>query len=124
MKYFIVSFLLLAILLQIFSKMVIYIDYKINMNYIIMRYCVNKNNPAAHCNGKCHLMKQLKNDDNQQKTPGNNLKVKVEIQLFPINEKISHFNVRCPEEFNFPPLITTKPNSPSFPIFHPPGYFS
>ena len=29
------------------------------MDYIIAKYCVNKDKPEMHCNGKCHLMKQL-----------------------------------------------------------------
>ncbi|AUS04469.1 hypothetical protein [Pseudotamlana carrageenivorans] len=38
--------------------------YELNIDYIIENYCVNKEKPEFHCNGKCHLAKQL-----QQSTP-------------------------------------------------------
>lgn len=30
-----------------------------NYNYIANELCVNKDKPKMHCNGKCHLMKEL-----------------------------------------------------------------
>lgn len=43
------------------------VDYAINYDYISNVLCVNKAKPALHCNGKCHLMKELskasENDD-------------------------------------------------------------
>ena len=37
-----------------------YVSYfELNKEYIIKTYCVNKNKPKLHCNGKCHLSKQL-----------------------------------------------------------------
>jgi len=35
------------------------IDYVVNYDYISKVLCVNKAKPKMHCNGKCHLMKQL-----------------------------------------------------------------
>jgi len=37
-----------------------YIEYAINRNYIAQNLCENKDKPQMHCNGKCHLAKQLK----------------------------------------------------------------
>lgn len=34
-------------------------DYIINYDYITKVLCVNKAKPMMHCNGKCHLMKEL-----------------------------------------------------------------
>ena len=36
------------------------LDYAMNKDYIARVYCENKEKPKMHCNGKCHLMKQLK----------------------------------------------------------------
>ncbi len=36
------------------------IDYIVNYNYIRTELCENKDKPEMHCNGKCHLKKQLK----------------------------------------------------------------
>jgi hypothetical protein len=35
------------------------IDYIVNYEYISKVLCVNKDKPKMHCNGKCHLMKEL-----------------------------------------------------------------
>ena len=35
------------------------IDYAINYDYITEVLCINKAKPELHCNGKCHLMKEL-----------------------------------------------------------------
>nr|WP_237421255.1 hypothetical protein [Flavobacterium sp. Sd200] len=34
-------------------------EYILNYEYIAKELCVNKEKPAMHCNGKCHLMKEL-----------------------------------------------------------------
>jgi len=34
-------------------------EYVFNYNYIAKELCVNKDKPVMHCNGKCHLMKEL-----------------------------------------------------------------
>nr|WP_281299462.1 hypothetical protein [Flavobacterium limnophilum] len=35
------------------------IDYVVNYEYISTVLCENKAKPKMHCNGKCHLMKEL-----------------------------------------------------------------
>jgi hypothetical protein len=35
------------------------IEYVVNYDYIAKTLCVNKAKPQMHCNGKCHLMKEL-----------------------------------------------------------------
>ena len=35
------------------------IEYALNYHYIATVLCVNKAKPMLHCNGKCHLMKEL-----------------------------------------------------------------
>ena len=37
-----------------------FVDYAINKDYIAKNLCENRAKPKLHCNGKCHLMKQLK----------------------------------------------------------------
>lgn len=38
----------------------LYIEYEITKDYIINNYCVNKNRPELHCDGKCYLSKKIK----------------------------------------------------------------
>ena len=43
-----------------------FIEYQINKKYIAEVLCENKDKPKMHCNGKCHLKKQLKKANNQE----------------------------------------------------------
>ena len=48
------------ILLVLFLKPIFpVIDYAVNYDYITEVLCINKAKPEMHCNGKCHLMKEL-----------------------------------------------------------------
>ncbi|MFD2942397.1 hypothetical protein [Flavobacterium notoginsengisoli] len=50
-----------------------FLDYMVNYHYIATELCENKNAPELHCNGKCHLKKELaKNYKND--TPASNEK--------------------------------------------------
>ncbi len=53
--------------LQPMSQALIFINYHINKNYIASQWCVNKTRPQMHCEGKCHLRKQLQKDEEEQK---------------------------------------------------------
>ncbi len=52
-------FFLSLYLSTVFSVVFPYIEYIINYNYISEVLCINKDKPEKHCNGKCHLKKQL-----------------------------------------------------------------
>ncbi|HEX9151463.1 MAG TPA: hypothetical protein VF842_05230, partial [Flavobacterium sp.] len=48
------------------------LEYAVNYEYISKVLCVNKAKPMMHCNGKCHLMKELAKAQEQEKqTPSN-----------------------------------------------------
>ncbi|MBP2833406.1 hypothetical protein J8281_14520 [Aquimarina sp. U1-2] len=34
--------------------------YQLNIDYIVEKYCVNKERPKLNCNGKCYLMNQMR----------------------------------------------------------------
>lgn len=48
-----------------------FIDYAINKEYITKNLCENRKKPKLNCNGKCHLMKQLKKAGAENPTDGN-----------------------------------------------------
>lgn len=82
----IVSLILLsAFLIQIFSMVIIYADYYIHKDYITKVLCENKDKPQMHCEGKCHLKKELDKEKKKEQSPANPLKEKNEIQLFSQN---------------------------------------
>lgn len=43
------------------------IDYVVNYDYIATVLCVNKAKPQMHCNGKCHLMKEMAKESESEK---------------------------------------------------------
>lgn len=43
------------------------LDYIINYDYIANVLCVNKAKPQLQCNGKCHLMKELAKESENEK---------------------------------------------------------
>ena len=53
-------FLLFMYLLAWMVPYMPFIEYELNKKYIAEVLCVNKDKPEMHCNGKCHLKKQLK----------------------------------------------------------------
>lgn len=40
--------------------------YELRKEYVAKNLCVNRDKPKLHCNGKCHLKKQLKRASEQQ----------------------------------------------------------
>lgn len=44
------------------------IDYIVNYDYIAKELCENKAKPMLHCNGKCHLKKELARAANDNKS--------------------------------------------------------
>jgi hypothetical protein len=72
--------LALLIFLHPFSKVFIYVSFKINQDVIAKTLCVKKEIKNNCCQGKCHLKKQLdKADEEEQKQAPTNIKEKVEV---------------------------------------------
>jgi len=72
--------LLLGVLMQTFSKAMIVAEYQLNREYIAKNLCVNKSRPKMHCNGRCHMMKKMKQEEKQdQDNPERRAENKFEI---------------------------------------------
>ena len=57
----IISYILIFIYSGIITAPAIpVIDYIIHYKYISQELCINKDKPELHCNGKCHLKKEIK----------------------------------------------------------------
>lgn len=52
--------MLCAVLFQVTLKPLAMLQWKINQDIITEKYCVNKQNPMMHCDGKCYLAKQFR----------------------------------------------------------------
>jgi hypothetical protein len=109
-----------GILLQTFNSGIILINYQVNKDYISKNLCENKDKPMMHCNGKCHLRKQLAEQAKKDNTsPFQNLKNKFEIQYFSHNKliKFPEFVQESESNFTYSFFI---PQVSLNSIFHPP----
>ena len=79
-----------------------FIEYELNKKYIAEVLCENKDKPEMHCNGKCHLKKQLKKansapEQQQQEQPQAPLPLKsdpvVTVLLLP--DKYNFYGQKC-----------------------------
>ena len=111
--------LIVGILLQNFSKLVLFINYQFNQSAITEAYCINKDKPSMHCNGQCHLLKQLKAADKKENHPSALLKENV-ILLFSENQLMHQlFNPSIEFMFHLYSEASLQ-SSHLLSIFHPP----
>jgi hypothetical protein len=114
--------LILGVFLQTCSKQLIYSDYLMNKEYISKVLCVNKNSPEKHCNGKCHLKKQLDQDTRQQEGDSQKVKAGTEVvYISPQELKLEIPAITVSEHFFFYQKRTAEKEPSS--VFHPPGSF-
>jgi len=109
-----------TILLQSLSSAIIIAGYAINKAYITKAFCENKDKPMMHCNGKCHLKKQLNEEHSKNPSSSpNNSKEQNELQYVD-----NHFKtiIVPPQFFSHIPgnIGILPPSPPSTAIFHPP----
>jgi hypothetical protein len=60
-------FMLLVMLVHIFSHGFVLLHYKLNYKFISEKLCENRAKPQMNCNGKCHIKKTLKQLNNPAK---------------------------------------------------------
>ncbi len=105
-------------LLQTFTRTFIIVNYQVNKNYISNVLCENKEKTAMHCEGKCHLKKELEKEEKKESTPSGS-KEKIEIILYSEKTTTVSFVASEPVKSSFiyseiyPQDFTRK-------IFHPP----
>ena len=111
--------LLIAFGAQTFQQAVIVLDYYVNTS-AYSKNCENKAIPTMHCNGRCQMMKKLKQQEKQdQQNPERRFNNKNEI-FSPNSFFAFHFH-SLPlqlQEYFFMPV--EKLSSRSSGIFHPP----
>ncbi|MBO2010833.1 hypothetical protein [Hymenobacter negativus] len=122
MTRFLAYFLTALLLLQTLGQEVLVVDYQLHKAQITARYCVNKARPQLHCNGKCHLVQQLrKADGGDKKAPALAL-AKVKYDVLPTPALV----LAAPQRWPLPTprfasrLVASCPagNGPS--VFRPP----
>ena len=112
-------FLLIIVTLFTFSQFGIVVNFLSNQEFIAKNLCENIDKPELECNGKCYLMKKLKEDEKQK---GGDKVASTELILFMDFKSVEIVEKKCFTEqkktyFN---LLEKKTNSFSSEIFHPP----
>ncbi len=75
-------FFLLTFLVQLFSSQCIRLEYLLN-TASFAKNCENKARPTLHCNGKCQMMKKLKEQEKrEQQLPERKQEQKLELFSF------------------------------------------
>ena len=99
------------------------LEYAVKYDYIVAELCENKAKPEMHCNGKCHLMKELAKASETEKPQSEkkNTHHETEVLFFQESENVTFFTAIA--------VIVSKPSTGytnlyshtgSASIFHPP----
>ncbi|WP_395047663.1 hypothetical protein [Flavobacterium sp.] len=118
---FLFTILLSAVLLfPSFGNMMVYFTFKINQDEIIKTICIQRQLVNNTCNGSCELQKSLKKLDSEKKSESS-FKENFELvytQFAPQYEFNSILFLEDKQQIFT--LISNKPTSVSFAVFHPP----
>lgn len=104
-------------------KGALFVNYKINQAEITRKFCENKAKPTMHCDGKCHLAKQLEKQEKQEKPSSDSQKMKVEIVELTaqINDAISFvYPIQSYKTNNHYAYSEARSDAHLAEIFHPP----
>lgn len=94
-------------------------DYFVNINYIVKNLCINKENPAMHCNGKCYLAKKLKEQEKQEQAPVSRKNNSEVILFFAVQEPVGDTYL-INSKISYQAFYDAKPASFPRSVFHPP----
>ncbi|MEH0158459.1 hypothetical protein V6R21_30680 [Limibacter armeniacum] len=99
-----------------------YLDYELRKDFITEYFCINKDKPELHCNGQCHLMKEVEQTSSEQKK-------KAEKPISTVVYLIQEMTQVAAQEKTVLPLLAIKHTTPytqklfdfyTHNIFHPP----
>ena len=112
-------FLVIAFFAQTFSKGLIVANYYTNTQ-AYAKNCINKAKPKMHCNGKCQMMKKLKQEENKDgQNPERKNEVKTDV-LFFTQIKTQFNSQRILTKIQFPIVQYKLTQDISADFFHPP----
>ncbi len=111
--------LLFSLLFANFSSVFVYLGFEANQNYIAKALCENSDKPQLHCEGKCYLMKKLKQaQEKEQKQERQSQKLQVQDAV--LGTALTFKRYAFAEIDIHVSLSTGMPQSIKNSIFHPP----
>jgi len=64
-----VALLLICLIITAnFTRLFIYAGYEVNHKYIAEKLCENRDKPWLNCNGRCYLMKKIKQAEEKERS--------------------------------------------------------
>ncbi len=117
---FLAFILIIAFFAQSFSKGLIIANYYSNTQ-AYAKNCINKAKPKMHCNGKCQMMKKLKQEENKDsQNPDRKNEVKTDVLFFAqIKTQFNYQRILNKRQFPIVQYKLTQDISADF--FHPPS---
>ena len=111
--------LLIAFAAQSFSGAFIRLGYAINPA-AFAKYCVNKAKPKLRCNGKCQLMKKIKEEEKKEQE---NTERKLDYKVTILSSKSFFATINLvvtPYKITYPRTACSATVHRSLAVFHPP----
>ena len=99
---------------------VIFIHYQLNKQYYTKVLCENKDKPMMHCNGQCHLAKELKEAEQKTNLPFNSVKSENETTLYSQTDFASQFAIAEKQVTHFTLYSMPFSSKHLCSVFHPP----
>lgn len=118
-KRLIVFVLLASLVGSNMSAYFIYAGFEVNQKQLAEKFCLNKNRPWMHCNGKCYLMKKLKQAEEKEKKQERESQ-RAAFQLAMPSAPVAFHLSPIPFERHYSPAKVENPISCHFSIFQPP----
>ena len=123
MRSFAATILILLLSAQVFSHWMMIGAFKLNQAGIAKNICENRFRPQLNCNGKCVLMKKLKQKEKQEQKDPLSLKLETPAQVLS-SRNFFTLLVPFPEDTRVSyhlPHDSGNPVDLSFSFFHPPN---
>lgn len=112
--------MILVFLFGSLSRTILLLDYELRQDYIANFLCEKKDIPNNSCHGACHLKKELKAQNEQERNQGNSFLAKFELNsLAPIVSSMLIFASGI--NFRFLPYQNTEKLNVFLNLFRPPN---
>ena len=110
-----------GVLLQNLTRVMIYVNFEINREYIAKNLCINRDEPITVCGGKCYLQKQLEDQARkEQSNPLQNIQAGRDVLLFLQHPPVYQFFKTMVTEKKYAPYLVWRAISVISPVFRPP----
>jgi hypothetical protein len=120
MRLLVIPVLILALLMQVFSKTIIYTSFLVNQEYIAKNLCENRAVPGKHCCGKCQLKKSMEREQKQDSFPASFRSA--DENVFDAYVAVSEFKHGVSTAIAYPGYSRFIPVVFGEAVFHPPSF--